>query len=730
MIRTSRAKKPPAFLRSQQVHEQRLQILNYLRRGESERRERRDGLNEDLFFDSELRFELENTFKGKCAFCETGLGARGLTLHLRPLRFVQGGEQHELDYYLWLAFEWRNLFYACDYCAKAKGNHFPVEGNRGDFRATFDEVVKQESALLIDPTAEDPGKHLSFLINGSVTALSPKGFETISIFSLNRPELKSERNKIIDEMIAILESRASAYRQLDIWVNSSRPHFGAALQVLKRIAKSWFPNRSSIKGSGDTFVSNFTERLNLADNDDLGRLQAAIQTERRAEQADSSSNDDLIMFRRTALSSPIRPIARELATISLSHFKAIDDLHLEFASTRASKAGMPAMMILGENSTGKSSILAAIALALIGRREAEKLKKILPGLVQSPDTDSFDQLDEHEVVVEINFFFEKKPATFKYDPTSRAVSGTEDPAMIVLGYGARRFFDQRVKEHAAGAAARVKTLFDPLATIPFPGDWLRAQTGRRFDTVSAALRVVLALNDDDELIVEPDRLAVRANGRVTPIDALSEGYRSVFVMTVDIIRELLNHWEHLEEAQAVVLIDELETHLHPRWKMQVMTSLRKVLPRVQFIVTTHDPLCIRGMDDGEVVVLQRDQQNQIRALEDLPQVSGMTAEQLLTSDYFGLASTSDPSTEIALATIAGDVARRSRDEGKVEIALAASTTELVGRLTIGDTPTQQVIQNALTMYLEQRESRNGQPRPKLRAEAVEAVLKALSGEGN
>lgn len=727
MIRISRIKKPPAFLRSQQVHEQRQQILSYLRRGESERRERRDGLNEDLFFDSKLRIELENTFKGKCAFCETDVGSRGLTVHLRPLRFVQDGQQHELDYYLWLAFEWRNLFYACDYCTKAKGNHFPVEGNRCDFRATFDEVVKQESALLIDPTAEDPSKHLNFLIDGSVTALSPKGFETISIFSLNRPELEFERNQIIGEMIAILDSKAS-YRPLVTWVNSTRPHFGAALQVLKRIAKSWFPSRSTIRGSGDTFVRNFAERLHLANSEEVDRLRATIGAERRAEQSIIASDDDLIMFRRSVPYASIRPIARELATISISHFKAIDDLHLEFTSTRASKAGMPAMMILGENSTGKSSVLAAIALALIGRREAEKMKKFLPGLVQSRDTDSFDQLDEHEVAVQINFFFETSPATFKYNPLSRTVSGPDDPAMIVLGYGARRFFDQRVKEHAAGAAARVKTLFDPLATIPYPGEWLRAQTGSRLDTVSAALRIVLALDDDDELIVEPERLAVRANGRVTPIDALSEGYRSVFVMTVDIIRELLNHWEHLEDAQAVVLIDELETHLHPRWKMQVMTSLRKVLPRVQFIVTTHDPLCIRGMDDGEVVVLQRDEQNQIRALEDLPRVSGMTAEQLLTSDYFGLASTSDPSTEIALAAIAGDVARRSRADGEVEIALATSTTELIGRLTIGDTPTQQIVQDALAMYLERRESRDGQPRPKLRAEAVQAVLKALSGE--
>jgi hypothetical protein len=319
-------------------------------------------------------------------------------------------------------------------------------------------------------------------------------------------------------------------------------------------------------------------------------------------------------------------------------------------------------------------------------------------------------------------------ASFSYDPLNRTNDGGDEPASIVLGYGPRRYFDRKRSEHPSGAAARIRTLFDPLYTIPYPGDWLRWQRGARFDTIAAALRIVLALDDEDSLVLEPDQLAVRANGRTTPIDALSEGYRSVFVMTVDIIREMLNHWNDLGRAQGIVLIDELETHLHPRWKMQVMSSLRRVFPRVQFICTTHDPLCVRGMDDGEVVVLQRDENNQIFQVGDLPSVNGMSAEQLLTSDYFGLSSTVDPSTEFELARLAGDVVRRN-DDGGLTVALSAATNEQISNLVLGDSPTEQIIHEALATYLREREDRHRNAMPALRSEAVATVLRALRNVG-
>lgn len=736
MRRIFRPLEPPHLLTSNLALEAKSKLLDYLRRDKSERLQRRDGLNDDIFFDRQLRRDLGHIFSGKCAFCETRVDDDGYVLHLRPLRFAGGYADEDRDYYLWLAFEWRNIFYACSYCQKAKGDKFPVLGNRALYLATFDDVTQQEDPLILDPTADDPSRHLRFLCDGNIMPLTERGRETIETFQLNRADLISARLDHIQQIFIHLQSNDTNDRWLFLekLLFNQAEHAGALQGVLKRINSVWRAAETPIKGSGEAFVRRFLDEWSKADQMQRSQLQAVetqmVEVDRRAQAVE---NDEFLGLASVSAPSLVAfgfsAADREISRIDISNFKAIEKIEFDLGSSRSSRSGSPGLMILGENSTGKSSVLAAIGLALIGRREASKLRKFLPSLVRSGSRNRFDQLDAPRVEVNIGFHFSSHTATFAYDPVRRLVEGTDEQSTIVLGYGPRRYFTPKKRQHAKGAAARVRTLFDPLATIPYPADWLRAQTGERFDTIASALRVVLALDDDDELVVEPDHLAVRANGQTTPIDSLSEGYRSVFVMTVDIIRELLEYWRNLEQAQAVVLIDELETHLHPRWKMQVMTSLRRVLPRVQFIATTHDPLCLRGMDDGEVVVLQRDNENTIMPLRDLPSVGGMSAEQLLTSDYFGLASTSDPSTEIELARLTGDVARRESD-GTLSLLPALATEELVARLTIGDSPTEQIIQSALLKYLERREIQKEELRPRLRAEAVEAVIKALtSSEG-
>jgi predicted ATPase/5-methylcytosine-specific restriction endonuclease McrA len=728
MLRVKRPLEAPSYLRSIQVEAERHKILNYLRHDADTRSQRRDYLNEDLFFGRELRSELSYVFRDKCAFCETPLDGHGNVHHLRPLRFAQKRARGTRDYYLWLAFEWRNLFYACDMCNKSKGDHFPLEGEPGDFLATYDALVKAEKPLLIDPTSEDPAKHLRFTARGWVEPITQKGEVTVETFRLNHETHISRRSAHLEKFL--LEFDLNPDVDIGNMLKPSEPYAGVVRGIFRSIVALWMPGGESISGSGDALIKRFLNARSIASPDDRIRLSALVRDVRMG-RWDHSATSYIKSQPLRFIPSPVatRYESSDMSRITLSNFKAIKHLHIDLPSRRSAKAGAPALMILGENSTGKSSILAGIALAAIGTKEAYKLKKYLPGLTHSTSTNRFDQLDQTEVKVDIDFHLGKPSAAFRYDPRSPHPFGSEEPTLMVLGYGARRFFDPQKRNRRDGAATRVQTLFDPLATIPYPEDWLRRQTGNRFDTIVAALRIILALDEEDELIVTPDYLAVRANGRVTPIDSLSEGYKSVFVMTVDIIRELLDRWDNLEQAEALVLIDELETHLHPRWKMQVMTSLRKVFPRVQFIVTTHDPLCLRGMDDGEVMVLQRDHAGYIHALEGLPSVKGMTAEQLLTSDYFGLASTTDASTEIAFATLAGDVARMS-PEGDLKLAPSANTTELVSHLAIGDSPTEQIVQDALVQYLERREIQRGALRPQLRAEAVEAVIKALTRDEN
>jgi hypothetical protein len=171
------------------------------------------------------------------------------------------------------------------------------------------------------------------------------------------------------------------------------------------------------------------------------------------------------------------------------------------------------------------------------------------------------------------------------------------------------------------------------------------------------------------------------------------------------------------KTRGLVLIDEIETHLHPRWKLRVVSALRKAMPNVQFVATTHDPLCLRGMRADEVQVFVRDEAHRIEVLSGLPDVRGLRAEQLLTSDYFGLASTADPDVESALAHLALPAGIRSQSRDGDLGALQAFKW-------LGDTPVEQIVNEALRRFVEEGAGPS-LDRGQLREAAVTGVLGRL-----
>jgi predicted ATP-binding protein involved in virulence len=94
----------------------------------------------------------------------------------------------------------------------------------------------------------------------------------------------------------------------------------------------------------------------------------------------------------------------------------------------------------------------------------------------------------------------------------------------------------------------------------------------------------------------------------------------------------------------MVLLDELEVHLHPEWKMNVVSDLRSMFPHLQFVVTTHDPLCLRGLERGEIHLLRRDELDEV-VVEQIDVPPGLDADEILTGQWFGLTTTLDRAVE-------------------------------------------------------------------------------------
>ncbi|MEO1075191.1 MAG: AAA family ATPase, partial [Bacteroidota bacterium] len=95
------------------------------------------------------------------------------------------------------------------------------------------------------------------------------------------------------------------------------------------------------------------------------------------------------------------------------------------------------------------------------------------------------------------------------------------------------------------------------------------------------------------------------DGRILPFDLLSDGQRSMLALAGDLAMRMtrLNpslREDSVQQTPGVVLIDELDLHLHPLWQRQIVGDLRRTFPAVQFIATTHSPFIIQSLQPGEL----------------------------------------------------------------------------------------------------------------------------------
>jgi hypothetical protein len=139
--------------------------------------------------------------------------------------------------------------------------------------------------------------------------------------------------------------------------------------------------------------------------------------------------------------------------------------------------------------------------------------------------------------------------------------------------------------------------------------------------------------------------------------ALSDGYLGVASWSLD----LLARWyERAREADivpegfltaerpadlmtGVVLIDEIDLYLHPRWQRDIIGKVRGTFPRMTFVVTTHNPLTLLGARPGEIQIVRRGAGGDIEFTQrDIP--PGLRMDAVLTGSWFGVASTLDPKT--------------------------------------------------------------------------------------
>jgi uncharacterized protein (TIGR02646 family) len=634
---------------------------------------------------------LDLLFHGKCAWCETLVSEPSdfNVDHYRPREGALGLDgSYDRAHYHWLAYEWENLYLACPDCLSLRGSRFPVEGRRAR-PGTSGEALDRERPLLLDPCRDEPDDHLVFDDGGEVYAETERGRHTIEAFNLNREPLLAARKTAIDQaMRSLRDGRVS--EASDPFV----PYAAARRQAVAR--------RAPKEGTVTAVKTRSSAEVKEAAKEHHQRLEA----QESFSVEDESRREDYLLRART------------IQRVVIRNYRPIGELELEFATPTGER--MPWLAVLGENGTGKSSVVQAIGLALMGERLRSQI---------AVDAAACVRHGARRGSVEVWLSGLEDPVRLHFSTQSPHFEGEPGERLAVLGYGSTRLLARPpvTPTPTDSELGRVLNLFSPFAPLGDATDWLLVAKPERFRAAVRALRRVLPLDEDDRITRTggpSPKVLCRTFGAAVTIEELSDGYQSMVALAVDMMAKLFSvGWPAMEAAEGVVLLDELGAHLHPRWRMRVVDSLRTVFPRLQFLVTTHEPLCLRGLGEGEVTVLRRNEDNDVEALTDLPPIEGLRVDQLLTSEYFGLNSTIDPDLDAAFAEYYELKARRRPTKTQRE-RLGELEAQLEGRQVMGDTERERLLVATADEYVARRQrTTDPDTRADLTAEAKERLVR-------
>ena len=366
-------------------------------------------------------------------------------------------------------------------------------------------------------------------------------------------------------------------------------------------------------------------------------------------------------------------------------------------------------LILGDNGGGKSSVLRAVAIAALApalinggfvpyrlvRRDSQggipgdsllKLLGVLDDTEQpapEPEGTAKRSKRRKSTAAGLREFLARLKANPRSqndhltlqstpeNPISDLIYDDFSPAFFVVGYGATRRvesgnFSPSSEDRRRGRRyQRVASLFEDHVALRPLQSWFPQLPDSRKTEVIDLLATALPENINFSGATEGEDYVFSFDGVPTPFPALSDGYKAFVGWIGDLVGHMVSVGEGrmLSDLTGIVLVDEIDLHLHPSWQRDVVARLSRAFPRFQFIFTSHSPLIAASVQSTNVVVTGTDSVG-LPTLERMTEsLYGRSIEAVLMSPYFGLesarpatarASTDALSAKI-VATPGGDV---------------------------------------------------------------------------
>jgi hypothetical protein len=477
-------------------------------------------------------------------------------------------------------------------------------------------------------------------------------------------------------------------------------------------------------------VLSFSPQADFSDVERfLGQLVSAVQSRlpRSSAQSGSSRKSEVIS---------------RLQTVTLRNIGPFDDLTLDFDSQWT--------ILLGDNGVGKSTVLRAIAVGLAGSDAADFAGRLIKSGKEAEGatiTLRTSQGEEYRTIIS------KGDRTIVQSQTSRAI---EAERWLALGFPPLRSFSLTPSELPAKGLARltsedlmplIRGEVDPRldklkawiidldyrdkasrASNPSLLSYFRpgqstTQFTRLLDQFFEVIRRLTPGLKLGKVDIDPVKKEVRleTDDGVLRIESVSQGTQSLlgwvgvllqrlndfYTASGDSRRSRGNESSSLLDQYALVLMDEIDAHMHPVWQKLIVKSLRDLFPNAQFIATTHSPLVVSSLRKENIKLFSRDfNSRKVRVETPTSAFEGMRSDQILTSDLFGLQTTRSQETVEGIHRLSELLALKSRSDTE-ERELKELRSTLDTKLWQGETETEMEVERAIQkVILETRPPRS------------------------
>lgn len=647
------------------IHREFEQAKDYFGNKEGKRDQRRFIFK--AFMHPNIKKALTELFYGKCAYCESNISHIGVLdiEHYRPKSAVLEASDH--PGYWWLVNEWSNLLVACNNCNRrtrtkdgiiGKANRFPLK-EESKRAYSLDDSLDNETPLILNPCRDRPENHFMYSDEGIVMSKTDKGKTTIMVLGLNRINLVARRKEVILRIKFLVQT------VFDLTTTEKGINNPSVKQAIEQLAKMTRDDQE-FAGLKRQYIQDFTEKMGLKMPESENLRQTKTYTQNQKRTVKKEYYEFIKTVENVSISDTDEKIGNYMLQehyvekIELTNIKTFE--HQIFDLITSEGSSVPWLMLLGENGTGKSTVLKSFCMNLC---DGIYFQDMLRNGLFNPN--KFIRHGKKKGTIKVWITGNSKPRILEFKKNWIKFTNTEGKSQTIelplskrnvkskiwnspnflLAYGATRLLPRGSKheaKHIKSQFSRLDNLFNPFVPLVDAEQWLLSLNDVLFRRAAIVLKDLLWMSENEEIPRTKTEINIMVNGSLETFSELSDGYQSVIALTSDILQLAMNRWKNPDEARGIVLLDEIGAHLHPRWKMRIVSSLRKALPNMQFIVSTHQPLCLRGIEEGEVLLMRRDMDKNVEVITDLPNPKELRISQILTS-VFGLSSTMDPELE-------------------------------------------------------------------------------------